>query len=128
MGANRLARAREIDCGEFLDFFEGQPERPHTANDLHTPEGFFVKEPVVALAAPKCIEQPELFIFAQGFNGHASVPGELSDGHWFCTHHGYTAFGFVSDLNHSSSVRVRDSLLHSRHMWYSSNTAGGYGR
>ena len=70
---------RAFDQG--LNFFEGQSQGTQVLDDLHTPECFFPKQTVVALAPAQGGEEPEALILAQDFDGHSGAQGKLPDGH-----------------------------------------------
>ena len=48
---------------------------------LHTLEGFFPKETIVALAAAQGAEESEILVGAQEFDRHSGAPRKLSNRH-----------------------------------------------
>jgi hypothetical protein len=62
---------RAFDQG--LNFFEGQSQGTQVLDDLHTPECFFPKQTIVALAPAQGGEEPEALILAQDFDWHSGA-------------------------------------------------------
>ena len=78
---DQLTGTLTVGCGEGLNRFEGQSQGAQPLDHLHTPHRFFAKQAVVALAAAKGIEEPQILVLAQDFDRHAGAPGELPDSH-----------------------------------------------
>jgi hypothetical protein len=87
---NRLVGTLKVACGENLKFLHGESQGAQALDHLHTPERFFPKQTVVALAAAQGVEEPEILVFAQDFDRDASAPRELSNGHRMRPYHSIT--------------------------------------
>ncbi len=97
MRADRLVSALAVDGGDFSNLLQCQPQRAQAADHLYAPQGRFVKQTIVALASAKRIQQAQALVLAQGFDRHATAPGELPDGQRFRLEHGY-AFLSTNDI------------------------------
>src|SRR5712691_5469441 len=78
---DRLVVMLKVGGGEGLKLFEGQSQGAQPLDYLHTPERFFPKQAVVALAAAQGVEEAEVLIVAQDFDRHTAASRELSNSH-----------------------------------------------
>ena len=83
MGADRFAGTLAVDRGDLLDLLERQSERAQCVDHLHAPQGRFVKQAVIALAAAQRVDQAHALVLAQRLDRHAGSSGELADSHRF---------------------------------------------
>ena len=79
--ADRLVPLVKVGGTQFLDLFQGQPERAQAPDHLQAPEGGFVEQPVVAVTSAEPVDQSEALVFAERPDRHAGSPSELSDRH-----------------------------------------------
>ena len=98
----RLPRALD----ERLNLFEGQPQGAQALDHLHTSEGFFPKEAVVALATAPRGKEAEALVGAQHFDGYTRAPGKVSNSHRMRLYH--ISLPFMLDPEGLSIARIAE--------------------